>query len=79
MHYELWDVATSNAIDVFRTEAEGLAAVRDLLILGWDPDQLALGVEYDEGEPGDDADLPPVLSGAALAQRARAAADRPAS
>ena len=70
MHYELWDTESANAIGMYRTEAEGLAIVRDLLEAGWSAEHLALGQEFGEGEAGDDADLPPVLRGAALAARA---------
>lgn len=73
MHYELWDAESANVIDVCETEAEGLAMVRQLLAAGWDPEHLALGLDFDEGEQGDDAALPPVLRGAELAVRARAA------
>ena len=74
MHYELWDSKSSNAIDIFQTEAEGLAMVRRLLAAGWDAERLTLGLDFDEGEEGDDDSLPPVLYGAALAERALAAA-----
>jgi len=71
MHYQLWDTASANVIDVYRTEAESLAMVRGLLEAGWNADHLALGLDFDVDEPGDDADLPPVLSGTALAARAQ--------
>ena len=74
MHYELWDSKSSNVIDIFLTEAEGLAMVRRLLSAGWDPERLTLGLDFDEGEEGDDDSLPPVVYGAALAERALAAA-----
>ncbi len=70
MHYQLWDVESGHVVDIYRTESEGLAMVRSLLAAGWDPEHLALGLEFDEGEAGDDADLPPVLQGAALVKRA---------
>ena len=70
----LWDTEAANVIDVYRTEAEGLAMVRELLGAGWDSAHLALGVELDEGEAGDDATLPEVLQGATLARRAYEAA-----
>ncbi len=71
MHYQLWDTASANVIDVYRTEAESLAMVRGLLKAGWNADHLALGLDFDVDEPGDDADLPSVLSGTALAARAQ--------
>jgi hypothetical protein len=74
MHYQLWDSKSFNVIDVYQTEAAALATVRQLLALGWDPERLTLGLDFDEGEEGDDGTLPDVLSGAALAERALAAA-----
>lgn len=70
MHYQLWDSKSSNVVAILQTEAEGLAIVRQLLSDGWDPGRLTLGLDFDEGEEGDDALLPPVLYGAALARRA---------
>jgi len=63
MHYQLWDTASANVIDVYRTEAESLAMVRGLLEAGWNADHLALGLDFDVDEPGDDADLPPSSAG----------------
>jgi hypothetical protein len=73
MHFELWDAKSSNVIDIFQTEAEGLAMVRRLLASGWDPERLTLGLDFDEGEEGDDDTLPAVVYGVALAERARGA------
>jgi hypothetical protein len=70
MHYELWDTESANVMAVLQTEAEGLAIVRRLLADGWNTEHLSLGLDFDEGEKGDDASLPPVLHGAALAKRA---------
>ncbi len=70
MHYELWDAESANVIDVYRTESEALAMVRALLVAGWNPEHLSLGLEFDEDEAGDDSELPPVLFGATLAERA---------
>lgn len=69
MHYALWDYRTSNIIDIFQTEGEALAVVRDLLAEGWGAGELGLGLDYDEDEP-ETAELPLVLSGTALAERA---------
>ena len=71
MHYALWDYRTSNIVDTFPTEGEALAVVRDLLANGWGAGELGLGLDYDNAEP-DDAELPPVLSGTDLAERAAA-------
>jgi hypothetical protein len=73
MHYELWDAQTANVIAVTLTQAEALALVRRLLASGWDPEHLTLGLDFDEGEEGDDVVLPPVQGGAALAALARSA------
>ena len=78
MHYELWDRQSANVIDIFQTEAEGLALVRRMLSAGWDPERLTFGLDFDEGEEGDDDALPPVMYGTALAERALAAAPAPA-
>jgi hypothetical protein len=78
MHYELWDTHTANVLAILQTEAEGLAIVRRLLADGWNAEHLSLGLDFDEGEEGDDESLPPVVYGAALAERALAAASDPA-
>ncbi len=77
MRYQLWDAESANVIAILQTEVEGLAIVRRLLSDGWDPDHLSLGPDFHEGEEGDDA-LPPVVYGAALSERALAAASDPA-
>jgi hypothetical protein len=69
MHYELWALNTGNLIRDYDSEAEALAMARSLLARGWPADDLGLRLEYDEGEEGDDAGLPPALYGAALAAR----------
>ena len=74
MHYQLWDTKSANVMAILQTEAEGLEIVRRLLAHGWDPAQLSLGLDFDEGEEGNDDSLPPVMYGAALAERALAAA-----
>ena len=78
MHYELWDAESANVLAILKTEAEGLAIVRRLLADGWNAEDLSLGLDFDEGEEGDDETLPPVIYGAALAERALAAASDPA-
>jgi hypothetical protein len=70
MHYELWDAESANVIAVVSPEPEGLALVRQLLSSGWNPEHLSFGLDFDEGEDGDDASLPPAIHGAALAKRA---------
>jgi hypothetical protein len=78
MHFELWDTKSANVIDIFQTEAEGLAMVRRMLSAGWNPEHLSLGPDFDEGEEGDDSTLPPVMYGTALAERAQSVAPDPA-
>ena len=70
MHYELCDAKSANVMAIIRTEAEGLAIVRRLLADGWNAEYLSLGIDFDEGEEGDDAWLPPDRYGASLARRA---------
>ena len=79
MHYALWDAKSANVMAILQTEAEGLAIVRRLLSDGWNAEHLTLGLDFDEGEEGDDDTLPPVVHGAALAERALAAASDPAA
>jgi hypothetical protein len=73
MHDRFWDTRSANAMASLQTEAEGLAIVRRLLADGWNAEYLSLGLDFDEGEEGDDDTLPPVVYGTALAERARAA------
>ena len=73
MHWELWGCPggrSGNMIGTWEREEEALAVVRDLLATDWTPDELSLGGEWGEDEEGDDADLPTVLTGEALVQRA---------
>jgi hypothetical protein len=69
MHYELWGTELANLLAEFDTEEEGLAFVRSLLDEGWSGDQLSLGPP-----PSRDGSEVPVLTGAELVDRARAAA-----
>ena len=46
--------------------------VRRLLSAGWDPERLTMGLDFDEGEEGDDDTLPAVIHGTALTERALA-------
>jgi uncharacterized protein (DUF433 family) len=70
MHWELWALNSGNLIGDYDVEADALAAVRMLLADGWSADDLGLGLEYDDGDSGDDDSLPPVRHGAVLAARA---------
>jgi hypothetical protein len=71
MYYQLWSIEAGNRIADFKTEAEGLAMVRELLQVGWSADDLALGAFHEDGDP-DRPDLPPALSGTELLSRALA-------
>ena len=68
MYYQLWSIEAGNRIADFKTEAEGLAMVRELLEMGWSADDLALGA-FDEDEGPDSPEPPPALSGAELVAR----------
>jgi hypothetical protein len=76
MHYELWALNSGNLIRDYDSEAEALAMVRDLIADGWDATDLGMNLEWDEGEDGDDSQLPPALSGAALVARAARSPDQ---
>jgi uncharacterized protein (DUF433 family) len=69
MHYELWALNAGNLLRDYDTEADALTMVRQLLAGGWRADDLGLGLEFDDGEEGDDSRLPPTLYGAALTAR----------
>lgn len=71
MHWELWSLNTGNLLGDFDSESEVQAMVRDLLAAGWSADDLGVGLEWDDGEAGDDALLPPTRSGTDLAAWAR--------
>lgn len=70
MSYELWDLTTRNALGGYRTEAEALAVVRRSMETSGPSfaDDLALLRVNTRGR------AKPVAVGAALAERARAAA-----
>jgi hypothetical protein len=65
--YEVWELASRSLVMAYDAEDEALDLVRQLLAGGWSAADLVLAAE----NPGlDVADLPPVLTGAALAARA---------
>jgi len=70
MHWELWHTASSNLVETFDSEDEGLQAVREMLAVNRPDivDELVLGAMYDDGEP-DEIELPPVLEGETLKAR----------
>jgi hypothetical protein len=72
MYYALWGHNPGNLIAEFDDEAEALVIVRELLEDGWDANDLSLGPP--PGPLGGNGSVqPPVLTGPALAARARAA------
>jgi uncharacterized protein (DUF433 family) len=79
MHYEIWALNAGNLIGDFNSEAEVLSVARDLIADGWHTDNLGLRQEWDDGEEGDDARLPPALYGPSLAawmERSQAGIER---
>ena len=79
MHYELWALNAGNLLGGFDTETEALVLARDLIASGWRAEDLGLCVEWDDGEEGDDALLPPALHGRSLAawmERSQAGIER---
>lgn len=62
MHYELWALNTGNLIADYDTESEVLSMVRELVVNGWDVDDLGVRLEWDDGEDGNDSQLPPADS-----------------
>jgi len=71
MRFELWDMETGNLVGDYDSEAEALSVVREAVrqhgraVVA----ALALGAEFDE-DGGVDDDLPPVIHGSELADRA---------
>ena len=72
MTYELWNTKTRNAIGDYRTEAEALAFVREVISRHGRSyaDMLFLGCEDPQGRSR------PIAQGQALVERALAAASR---
>ncbi len=73
--YTLWDAETRNAVAWFDTEEEALAAVRETLRADGRAlaETLLLGKEDEAGQPA------LIAAGAALIERAEAAASHPAA
>jgi hypothetical protein len=66
MMYEVWELASCSLIAAYPSELQAVDLVLLLLEDGWSPDDLVLA---GENERLDVADLPPPLTGAALAER----------
>ena len=69
MHWRSRALNAGDLIRDFDTEAEALVVARELIANGWSPDHLGLCLEWDDGEEGDDALLPPARYGATLVER----------
>jgi hypothetical protein len=65
--YEVWELETRSLVAAYPSEVQAIALVRQLLASGWTADALVLAAENERFEP---QDLPPLLTGAALAQAA---------
>jgi hypothetical protein len=65
--YEVWELESRSLIMAYDDEDEALDLVRQLLAAGWSADDLVIGAE---NAGLDVEDLPPALTGAALAARA---------
>ena len=64
--YDLWTLHPGNLVGEYSTEAEALAAARDLLATGRSADDLSLGW----GDPDDEEQGGEIATGAELASRA---------
>ena len=53
MHWELWALNAGNLIRDFESEDEARAVVCGLLADGWQPADLGVVLEWDDGEEGD--------------------------
>ena len=65
--YEVWELESRSLVATYPSEAEALALVRQLLGYGWTADELVVAAENERFEP---QELPPFLTGDALAQAA---------
>ncbi len=66
-HYEVWELESRSLVATYPSETEALALVRQLLERGWTADELVLAAENERFAP---QDLPPFLTGDALARAA---------
>ena len=76
MHWQLWDIDSGNMVGDYDSEADALAVVREAIRRHGPTvvNALALGAEHDD-EGGDDANLPPIIRGAALVARVEGCRD----
>lgn len=70
--YEIWELASRSLVATYPSEAQAIALVRQLLAAGWTTDELVLAAENERFEP---QDLPPFLTGEALARAANGPAN----
>lgn len=66
MTYEVWELKSRSMVMAFDSESDALVLVRQLFAAGWSADDLVLGAEH---AALDVDDLPPTLTGPALAAR----------
>ena len=69
MHWELWALNAGNLIAGFESDEEALVLARQMISEGWNADDLGICLEWDDGEEGDDALLPPARYGPTLLER----------
>lgn len=67
LQFEVWELQSCSLVAAYTSEDRALTLVRRLLEAGWQADDLVLGAEDSKVEVGD---LPPTLTGGALAARA---------
>jgi hypothetical protein len=67
LQYEVWELASRSLVASYASEEQALALVQRLLQAGWSADDLVVGAEDPDVEV---EDLPPTLTGDALAGRA---------
>jgi hypothetical protein len=64
--YEVWELESRSLVATYPSEAQAITLVHHLLGCGWTADALVVAAENERLEV---ADLPPLLTGAALAER----------
>ena len=67
LQYEVWELQSCSLVASYGSEAQALSLVQRLLDAGWSADDLVVGADDPKVEVGD---LPPTLTGEALAARA---------
>jgi hypothetical protein len=67
LQFEIWELRSCSLVASYDSEERALTLVRRLLDAGWSADDLVMGAEDPKIDVGD---LPPTLTGVALAARA---------